>query len=77
MGFDFRFYFQWGYLLLSFQNTEKYLPTLPHDCDYSAKAVQTIDTDDVYLQRAAAMWSELHSISITTLKHHQLHPSPH
>ena len=76
MGFDFRFYFQWGYLLLSFQITEKCLPTLPHDCDYSAKAVQTIDMDTVYLQRSAAMGSELYSINITPLKHHQLLPSP-
>jgi hypothetical protein len=66
-----------GYLLLSLQNTEKYLPTLPHDCNYSAETVQTIDMDAVYLQRSAAMGSELHSIStnITTLKHHQLLPS--
>lgn len=60
--------FQWGYLLFSFQNTEKYLPTLAHDCDYSADTVQTFNMDVVYLRRSAAMWSELHSIHSTTIQ---------
>jgi hypothetical protein len=74
-GLTFTAQSQWGYLLLSFQNTEKYLPTLPHDCNYSAETVQTIDMDAVYLRRSAAMWSGLHIINIATPNHHQLLPS--
>jgi hypothetical protein len=76
MGFDFRFFSQWGYLLLRFQNTDKYLPALAHDCDYSAETFQTIDMDAVYLRRPAAKGSELYSINITPLERHQLLPSP-
>jgi hypothetical protein len=37
-----------------------------HDGDYSAiTTIWTIDMDGVYLQRSAAMWSELQNINNT------------
>jgi hypothetical protein len=71
MGLSFsRYISQWGNLLFWSQNAEKHRMALMHDGDYSAiTTIWTIDMDAVYLQRSAAMWSELQNIinTITSL----------
>jgi hypothetical protein len=45
-----------------FKTPRNIVPALVYDGDYSADTILSIDMDAVYLQRSAAMWSELHNI---------------